>query len=81
MSNQPNLKTILNRIGAAEYLGISLRTIDELISNGSLRVVRIGRSVRFRAESLEEFLEANETAGKPSRRRAKRVTTPTAAKQ
>lgn len=71
---------LLNRAQAAAHLGVALRTIDELISNGSLRCVRIGRSVRFRAVSLEEFIEANETAGKPSRRRVARGKTSTGAK-
>lgn len=62
---------LLNRAQAAAQLGVALRTIDELISNGSLKVVRIGRAVRFRPESLQDFIEANESAGKPNRRRVK----------
>lgn len=62
---------LLNRAQAATYLGVALRTIDELIRTGSLPCVRIGRSVRFRPASLEDFIEANETSAKPNRRRVK----------
>lgn len=80
MREQQNLKTLRNRIGAAEYLGISLRTIDELISNGSLRCVRIGRAVRFSESALADFVEANETRVTPKRRRVARGKTSTGAK-
>ena len=62
---------LLNRPQAAALLGVALRTIDELISDGSLKCVRIRRVVRFRRKSIEDFIEANETAVKPKRRRVK----------
>ena len=67
-----NTSQLLNRAQAAALLGVALRTIDELLANGSLKCVRIGRSVRFRQTTLEDFIEANETAATKQRRRAKR---------
>jgi excisionase family DNA binding protein len=70
---------LLNRAQAAAYLGVALRTIDELISKGSLACVRIGRSVRFRESALADFVEANETRVTPKRRRVARGKTSTGA--
>jgi len=74
------LLKLLNRSEAAEILNVSLRNLDERTARGEIRVVRVGRSVRYKRESLEDFIEANETAVKPNRRRA-RVETPTEAGQ
>ena len=71
MRDQPNLKKLLDRHEAAEFLGVSVRTIDEQTANGSLKCVRIGRAVRFRPETLDSYTEANESAIPPKRRRVK----------
>lgn len=54
---------LLNRKQAADILGVSLRTIDTLIANGTLRVVRLGASVRIRPEAIVDLLNASETKG------------------
>lgn len=54
---------LLNRKQAADILGVSLRTIDTLIFNGTLRVVRLGASVRIRPEAIVDLLNASETKG------------------
>jgi len=53
---------LLTRYEAAEALHQSLRAIDNIIADGSLKVVRIGRSVRIRRETLEEFVDARESS-------------------
>lgn len=53
---------LLTRCEAAEALHQSLRAIDNIIADGSLKVVRIGRSVRIRRETLEEFVDARESS-------------------
>jgi excisionase family DNA binding protein len=53
-------KKLLTRPEAAEHLSVCLRTIDELTAKRALRAVKIGRAVRYRMQSLEEFIEANE---------------------
>lgn len=71
---------LLNRPQAAAFLGVAMRTLDEQTANGSLKVVRIGRAVRFRPATLEDFIEANETAANPKRRRVARGKTSNGAK-
>jgi excisionase family DNA binding protein len=62
---------LLTRHEAAEALHQSLRTVDENIANGSIKVVRIGRSVRIRPEALEEFIDARETRINPRKKGSK----------
>lgn len=48
---------LLKRDEAAEVLNISLRHLDTLVATGEITPVRIGRSVRFRPETLRAFIE------------------------
>ena len=52
---------MLSREGAAEYLGISVRTLHDLREEGKVRAVQLspGRHGYRRAE-LDRFLEENE---------------------
>lgn len=52
--------SLLTRKDAAKILCVSLRTVDELIANGGILVVRINKCVRFRLSTLERFIEAKE---------------------
>ena len=56
---------LLNRKEAGTILGVSLRTIDSLISTGDLPVVRLGKAVRIRPSALEYLIEARETRTNP----------------
>jgi excisionase family DNA binding protein len=51
------IRPLLNRAAVAATLAVSIRTVDTLIANGSLRPVRLGKAVRFRQEDVEAFLE------------------------
>ena len=51
------MSTILTKNEVAKYLQISERQIDYLRQAGELPYVKIGRSVRFRLEDVEEFLK------------------------
>jgi excisionase family DNA binding protein len=51
---------LLTRPQAAAYLNISQRTLDEQAARGNIRTVKIGRSVRFRKKTLDEFIEIKE---------------------
>ncbi len=42
---------------AAEYLCISERTLWNLQNEGKIKVVRMGRLIRFDPEDLNEFIE------------------------
>jgi excisionase family DNA binding protein len=67
------LSELLNRGQAAEYLTVSLRTLDEQTSIGNIPVVRIGRACRFRKSALDYFIEANESRARPKRRAVARA--------
>lgn len=41
---------------AAEYLGISVGTVDNLVRSKQLKATRIGKAVRFRWEALDDFV-------------------------
>lgn len=56
----PNLLTIDE---AAEYLGVSRRTIYNLISSRKLPVVKIGAQTRIDAEDLRRYVEAQKQRG------------------
>ena len=51
---------LLNRHEVADLLQVSLRTVDQHMALGNLRVIKIGRSVRVRMSALDEFLDARE---------------------
>jgi excisionase family DNA binding protein len=68
-------ESLLGRHEAAKMLSIGLRTLDQLLADGEIPVVRIGKtSVRFRPSALREFCEARETRLDPKRRAAIRGT-------
>jgi excisionase family DNA binding protein len=48
-------RLLVQRPEAAAILSISMRCLDSLAANGSLRPTRIGRSVRYSLESLKAF--------------------------
>ena len=51
------VRPVMNRDEAAEYLRVSVASIDNWITEGSLKCARIGRSVRIRKEWLDEYIE------------------------
>lgn len=71
---QPGRSGLLNRGEAAQLLGIGLRTLDQLLADGEIPVVRIGSSVRIRPTAIDYFCEARETRLDPKRRAAIRGT-------
>lgn len=62
---------LLNRKESGTILGVSLRTVDELISTGDLPVVRLGRAVRIRPSALDYLIEARETRTNPRKQSKK----------
>lgn len=49
-------KLLRSKADAATSLGVSLRKVDQLIADGRLKVVRIGRRVLVTDESLGAFV-------------------------
>lgn len=50
--------TLLNVEDVQRILKVSIRTVRELTANGSLKIVKIGQSVRIRPEDLDAFIES-----------------------
>ena len=44
---------------ASQCTGLSIATLESLVSQGKIPVVKIGKSVRFRLEDLRKFAEQN----------------------
>jgi excisionase family DNA binding protein len=51
------MSTIMTKNQVAEFLQISERQIDYLRQSGKLAWVKIGRTVRFRLEDVDDFLQ------------------------
>jgi excisionase family DNA binding protein len=51
----------LDKKAAAQYLGVGLRTVERLIAQGQIPIVKVGRRrVVIRKEALDEFLQARD---------------------
>ncbi len=59
MMDQPIPETLLRPKQAAEILQLSQVQIYRLVRQGELPAVVIGRSVRFRAGQLADYINAN----------------------
>ena len=53
------LTTLLKPTPAAEVLGISRRTLQELVAAREVACIKIGRSIRFSPQDLADFVERN----------------------
>jgi excisionase family DNA binding protein len=71
MANPLPQAPLLSRQAAAAVLNVSLRTTDELIASGDLPVVRIGRAVRIRQSAIDYLIEARESRGPRTKKRAR----------
>ena len=65
MAEQPTTPAglLLTAEQAAQTLAISPRSLWARTASGEIPHVRIGRSVRYRASSLEEYVAAKEEQG------------------
>ena len=55
----PAEKLLVDAREAARLLSISERTLWSITNQGLIKVVRIGRSVRYPRSSLEDFVSAH----------------------
>lgn len=73
---------LYDKRGAAEFLTIAVRTLDDWRQAGLIKCIKIGGFIRFRREHLIEFLESHTTeprkvsAYRPRRRKTSPATTP-----
>jgi excisionase family DNA binding protein len=51
-------KYLMSKREAAQYLGISLVSLERLLRSSDLQIVRIGGLVKFRPEDLDRFIES-----------------------
>ena len=52
--------TIFDTSRAAQYLGLAKSTVEKMrVYGGGPRFLKLNRSVRYRAEDLDEWLRAN----------------------
>lgn len=52
-------KRLLNITEAAEYMATTPGTLYQKVHNGTIPYVKIGRSLRFDIEELNEFIKNN----------------------
>ena len=52
-------KRLLNIKEAADYLATTAGTLYQKVHNGTIPYVKIGRSLRFDIEELDEFIKNN----------------------
>ena len=62
----PAAGLLLTAADAARTLAISQRSLWARTASGEIPHIRIGRSVRYRASSLEEYVAAKEEQGSGS---------------
>ena len=55
---------VLRRELAALRLGISLRTMDELIASGRIATVKIGRRRLISEQAIQDFIRKSEKASR-----------------
>lgn len=56
----------MSRAEAAKALGVGTRLLDELIANGEVRAVHVGRRVVVPATELQGYLDRKLASEKPS---------------
>lgn len=50
---------LLTRPQAAEFLGVAISTLDNWARAGLLKRIKVNRAVRYKKESLEQFIDEN----------------------
>jgi excisionase family DNA binding protein len=61
VNNESSSLRLLTSKQVCAFLQVSRMTLHRLVSAGSLPVIRIGRSVRFRAAAIEAYLRKTES--------------------
>ncbi len=66
MADCPQFEPLLDEIQVGEMLGLHPKTVQRLAREGSLPAIRLGRYWRFRASSLNEWIDV-QFSGQPAR--------------
>lgn len=59
----PTIPPLLTKRQAAQYLSVSIGTVERLMRAGALPYVRVGMLARFEISALANFVEANTRGG------------------
>lgn len=60
LTAMPTDAVLLTAQEVADRLRITVRTLQRLEADGHLPAIRIGRSVRYRAEDLQAFIDGQQ---------------------
>ena len=60
---------LIDKEGAARYVGVEQRFINRLVAEKRITFVKVGRKVRFRQSTIEAFIVANTVRAQSSRPR------------
>lgn len=58
-----SLETLLDSRAVAAILGVTTRTLRNIVRRGGLPVVRVGGSVRFDPQDIRDYIERSKGAG------------------
>jgi len=56
------LPELLNKKTGAKLIGVSIRTLDNLMDRGDLPFIRVGRQIKIHPNDLESFISRNRVA-------------------
>jgi excisionase family DNA binding protein len=66
-----DVSTLMSRIQAAQYLGVSVTTVDRMIRDSEIDMVRIRGAIRVTRASLLAYLNRSARTSKAQRRTRK----------
>ncbi len=72
-SGSGSVKRSFSRSEAADYVGVSVITLDRAVADRKLACYRIGRRIIFSQTHLDEFLSSNEQKAKNHGKNKKKI--------
>jgi excisionase family DNA binding protein len=55
---EPGGDDLLNKLDVAQWLDVSVGTVDNLRRTGKLQAIKVGSKVRFKRRDVESYLES-----------------------
>ena len=62
------VRALFTKETLAEYLRISVYTVQRLVQDGSLTAIKVGSQVRFHIDDVDRFLDQCRTGGSDERK-------------
>ena len=63
------VRALFTKETLADYLRVSVYTVQRLVQDGVLTAIKVGNQVRFHVDDVERFLDQSRTGGSDERRR------------